>query len=170
MLDPSQKMEPTQNDLLAAVASMYYIDEMTQNAIAAELGVSRVKVYRLLKQARDEEVVEIFVNWPLRRDGDLEARLVSVFGLQEALVLQASPQARVSSLVQVGQLAASFLEERIDAGATLAICLVTPDHLMLSASSGCDVAAMWLRCGCISLFLAAAGRSGQRWSRRCCGP
>ncbi len=123
MLDPSQKMDPSQNNLLAAVASMYYIDEMTQNAIAADLGVSRVKVYRLLKQARDEGVVEIFVNWPLRRDEELEARLVSMFGLQEALVLQASPQTRVSSLAQVGQLAARFLEERLDAGATLAVCL-----------------------------------------------
>ncbi len=123
MLDPSQKMQPSQNDLLATVASMYYIDEMTQNAIAEELGVSRVKVYRLLKQARDENVVEVFINWPLRRDEELEARLTDVFGLQAALVLQASSQARVSPLVQLGQLAARFLEERLDAGATLAVCL-----------------------------------------------
>ncbi|MEZ4583545.1 MAG: hypothetical protein R3A10_18240 [Caldilineaceae bacterium] len=29
------------HDLLATVAAMYYLDEMTQNAIADELGLSR---------------------------------------------------------------------------------------------------------------------------------
>lgn len=111
------------HDLLATVAAMYYLNEMTQNAIADELGLSRVKVYRLLKQARDEEVVQIFVNWPQRRDGELEAQLAAVFGLDEALVLQANPHAHVSSLEMLGQMGARFLEERLTAGATLAICL-----------------------------------------------
>ncbi len=126
-------MDRSHHDLLAALASMYYIDEMTQNAIAEELGVSRVKVYRLLKQARDEGVVEIFVNWPLRRDEELEKRLADVFGLQAALVLQASSQARVSSLAQLGQLTARFLEERLNAGATLAVCLGRSTYEVIQA-------------------------------------
>ena len=116
-------MSDQSDDLLATVATMYYLDELTQRAIADELGVSRVKVYRLLKQARAEDVVQIFVNWPLRRDDALEAELANAFGLEAALVLQASPQARVSALVQLGQLGARFLEERLEAGATLAVCL-----------------------------------------------
>jgi deoxyribonucleoside regulator len=126
-------MEPSHHELLAAVASMYYVDEMTQNAIAEELGISRVKVYRLLKQARDENVVEIFVNWPLRRDEELEAKLIDVFSLEAALVLQASSQARVSSQAQLGQLAARFLEDRLDAGATLAVCLGGTTHEVIQA-------------------------------------
>ena len=47
---------------------MYYQEELTQNQIAAQLDLSRVKVYRLLKQARAENVVQITVNWPVRRD------------------------------------------------------------------------------------------------------
>ena len=116
-------MTEQSNDLLASVAAMYYLDEMTQNAIADELGLSRVKVYRLLKQARDEDVVQIFVNWPQRRDGELEDELAATFGLDEALVLQANPNARISSLQMLGQMGAHFLEERLTAGATLAICL-----------------------------------------------
>lgn len=111
------------HDLLATVAAMYYLDEMTQNAIADELGLSRVKVYRLLKQARDEDVVQIFVNWPQRRDGDLEAQLAAAFDLGEALVLQATPSAHISSPEWLGQMGARFLEERLTEGATLAVCL-----------------------------------------------
>ena len=111
------------DELPATVAAMYYIDQMTQNAIATELGLSRVKVHRLLKQARDDSVVEIFVNWPLRRNATLEAGLVSTFDLEAAIVLQSSAQARVSTLAQLGQLGARHLESRLRAGATLAVCL-----------------------------------------------
>ena len=121
------------HDLLATVAAMYYLDEMTQNAIADELGLSRVKVYRLLKQARDEDVVQIFVNWPQRRDGELEAELAAAFGLDEALVLQASPNAHISSLEMLGQMGARFLEERLTAGATLAICLGRSTYEVIQA-------------------------------------
>ncbi|MEZ4556152.1 MAG: sugar-binding domain-containing protein [Caldilineaceae bacterium] len=41
--------------------------------------------------------MQIFVNW-LTSDGELEAELAAAFGLDEALVLQASPNAHISSL------------------------------------------------------------------------
>ena len=90
-------MNGAQHAQLAEVASMYYEREMTQAAIADELGLSRVKVYRLLKEARDQNVVQIFVDWPVQRDEVLEQALADTFGLQSALVLQSSPNARISS-------------------------------------------------------------------------
>ena len=33
--------------------------------IAEEIGVSRVKVYRLLKEAREEQIVKIVIDWHL---------------------------------------------------------------------------------------------------------
>ena len=47
------------DDLLSRIAWMYYNDEMTQKEIADRLGLSRIKVLRLLKQAREEGIVEI---------------------------------------------------------------------------------------------------------------
>ena len=126
-------MDKSHHDLLAEVASMYYDREMTQNAIADELGISRVKVYRLLKQARDEGVVEIFVNWPLRRDEVLEAELIEAFGLHSALVLQASPNARISARKQLGQLCARYLEDQLQEGATLAVCLGRTTYEVIQA-------------------------------------
>ena len=54
-----------QRELLAQVASLYYEEEMTQDAIAKQFGLSRIKVYRLLKKAREEQVVQITIHWPL---------------------------------------------------------------------------------------------------------
>ena len=62
-------------NLLAQIAFMYYEQELTQNEIAAQLGLSRVKVYRLLKQAKIEQVVQININWPIERDPELERAL-----------------------------------------------------------------------------------------------
>lgn len=126
-------MDGTQHAQLAEVASMYYEREMTQNAIADEMGLSRVKVYRLLKEARDENVVQIFIDWPVRRDEELESALVVTFGLQSALVVQSSPNARVSTRMQLGQLCARFLEAKLTTGATLAVCLGRTTYEVIQA-------------------------------------
>ena len=73
-------------NLLARVASYYYHDELTQSEIAARLGISRVKVYRLLKEARAEGIVQITINWPTSRDLGLEQRLRELFDLRVRLV------------------------------------------------------------------------------------
>lgn len=117
----------SQHELLARVASLYYEEELTQNEIAARLGLSRVKIYRLLKQAKDEQVVQVVINWPIRRDARLERELCSRLGLREALVLQAAPGDAAGDtplgLHQLGQLAARYLEQTLQDGTTLAVCL-----------------------------------------------
>jgi len=52
-------------ELLAEVSSLYYEKEINQAQIGDQLGLSRVKVYRLLKEARDEQVVQISIMWPI---------------------------------------------------------------------------------------------------------
>ena len=72
-------MDESYHELLAQVAWMYFEQELTQNAIASELGLSRVKVYRLLKQAKEEQVVQFSINWPAARDKSLEEALQQQF-------------------------------------------------------------------------------------------
>ena len=112
-----------EHDLLAQVASMYYEQEMTQNEIAAELGFSRVKVYRLLKQARAEQVVQIIVHWPIKRNSGLERKLVDTFSLQEALVVRSMPETNSTTLRRVAQTGARYLERVLKEGMTLAVCI-----------------------------------------------
>jgi len=111
------------HELLAEVASLYYEDELTQSEIAARLGLSRVKIYRLLKQARDEQVVTIVVDWPIKRDTRLEREMCRTFGLTDALVMQSMSADLGTSLHQLGQLAAHYLEQVLQDGATLTVCL-----------------------------------------------
>ena len=72
-------LDYAEHDLLAQVAAMYYVEEMTQDAIAAQVGLSRVKVYRLLKLARRGQVIQFTVNWPVHRPPDVAARPGGVF-------------------------------------------------------------------------------------------
>jgi DNA-binding transcriptional regulator LsrR (DeoR family) len=112
------------HELLARVASMYYDDGRNQDEIGKALGLSRVKVYRLLKEAREAGVVQIVIQWPIRRAAALERALVEQFGLKEALVLEAAGEAREEArLRSVARLGASFLERTLHDGQTLAVCL-----------------------------------------------
>jgi DNA-binding transcriptional regulator LsrR (DeoR family) len=112
-----------EHDLLAQVASMYYEQEMTQDAIAKALGLSRVKIYRLLKQAREEQVVQFTITWPVQREPALERALCEAFGLREALVLRPSGSDQTYGLARLGQLGARYLEQMLHDGMTLTVCL-----------------------------------------------
>lgn len=110
-------------ELLAQVASLYYSDELTQDAIATQLGVSRVKIYRLLKQARQEQVIQFTINWPLQRDQTMERKLCQRFHLREALVLRTNIQDPHHTLQRLGALGARYLEQILKDGMTLTVCL-----------------------------------------------
>jgi DNA-binding transcriptional regulator LsrR (DeoR family) len=73
--------------LLAQAAWMYYIDGLTQQEIGNLLDLSRVKVNRLLQQAREMGIVEIRINTPEPIHFGLEQELCRKYGLREALVV-----------------------------------------------------------------------------------
>ena len=50
-------------DLLTEISVAYYQDGATQEEISKKFAVSRAKVGRMLKQARDEGIVEITVKY-----------------------------------------------------------------------------------------------------------
>ena len=75
------------NRLLAQAAWMYYIDGLTQQEIGDLLELSRVKVNRLLQQARELGIVEIRINTPEPIHFGLEQELCRRYGLKEALVV-----------------------------------------------------------------------------------
>ena len=109
-------------ELLANVSTMFYEQELTQSHIGEKLGLSRVKIYRLLKEAKEKGVVQIIINWPTKRDSKLEQQLKETFGLKEALVLVA-PKQETALLSELGQLAARYLKNILKPNSTLAICL-----------------------------------------------
>lgn len=73
------------------MARLYYEHNLTHAEIAEILGVSRVKVTRMLTEARRRGIVEIKVLGDTHTFADLESRLVTRLGLQDAWVVPSSP-------------------------------------------------------------------------------
>ena len=107
---------------LADVARQYYIEDLTQEQIARGLGVSRSRVSRMLKVARERGIVEIRIHHPLRTAPELQERLLAALPLSDTLVLAAGEESRSASherdasdevARQLGALTARYLDERI---------------------------------------------------------
>lgn len=93
-------------------AELYYIKKASQSAIAAELRCSVPTVSRLLKTAEDEGMIEVKVINPFARVNDLEAGLVSRFGLLECRVVNA-PKSGAEGKKVLGATAAELVSELI---------------------------------------------------------
>ena len=97
-------------ELLAQVASMYYEDDLTQDEIARHIDQSRSTVSRMLQEAREMGVVEIIVHYPWKTVPELEADLVTQFGLHYAGVLLGRSRPYDEILRGLGVLAARHVE------------------------------------------------------------
>jgi DNA-binding transcriptional regulator LsrR (DeoR family) len=73
---------------LGKLAWLYYVDGLTQKEIAEQVGLSRLKVVRLLQRARSEGIVEINLAPDLRLNTGLARSLEDRFNLQEAFVTE----------------------------------------------------------------------------------
>ena len=105
---------------LARLAHRYYLDELTQEQLGREFGLSRPKVQRLLEQARQAGVVEIRVVSPPGLRLETEARLRKTFGLADAIVTPARTDP-ASQREAVAREAARYLEARLRPGAVVAV-------------------------------------------------
>ncbi len=86
--------------VLHKVAKAYYEDALTQEQIGRRFGLSRIRVSRLLSQARNERIVRISIVAPDDGRVDLERAVEARFGLDEALI--ADPAGQVVGLAQQG--------------------------------------------------------------------
>jgi DNA-binding transcriptional regulator LsrR (DeoR family) len=103
---------PLQSLQATRAARRYFLDNRTIKEIAAELGVSRFKVARLLDWARAESLVRIEIVDTTRSDAELSAELRAAYGLADALVvadLDGPADAIVRELAAVAALAVAEL-------------------------------------------------------------
>jgi len=96
--------------LMAKVADLYYLRDLTQQEIADRLGLSRTAVCRLLQRARAEGVVRIEVNPPEESHQELERELEERFGLREAIVVTGRSESPTLTRRALGQAAARYLD------------------------------------------------------------
>lgn len=89
--------------LLSKVSNLYYIQSHTQQEIAEKLGLSRPMISRLLKQAREEGIVQINVLPPPGIYHELEYSLEQKYGLKEAVVIETeAPYTQLFVTRQIG--------------------------------------------------------------------
>lgn len=112
----------TVSGLMARAARLHYEFGLTHQDTAAALGVSRVKVTRLLKQARQAGIVKITVISDVSPFAELEDRLAGQTRLREAVVVPAAGSAEATrSMLARG--AASYLERVMRDGLVVAVGL-----------------------------------------------
>ncbi len=107
-------------ELFARIAHRYYVDDLTQEQLAAEFGLSRPKIQRLLDRARRSGVVDIRIETPPWLHLDLEARLRREFHLSDAIVSSGRPDPQ-SQREEVARSAARYLERRLAVGSVVAV-------------------------------------------------
>ena len=101
--------ERDHNNLLHKVARAYYEDELTQELIGQRFGLSRIKISRLLRQAREEGIVKISLSMPKDEHVDLERSLENKYGLNEVLIARPAADDAESIRIALGFTAANCL-------------------------------------------------------------
>ena len=104
----------TEPDLLYKIAKAYYEDGLTQSQIGARLGLSRIKVSRLLHEARQTRVVQITITPPPHSYADLERELAAAYGLDDVVLVSPPSSSHADLLAALGQAAAQYLARCLD--------------------------------------------------------
>jgi deoxyribonucleoside regulator len=126
--------------LLVKTAVLYYKYDMNQPLIAEKLGLSRQKVGRLLKQAKDMGIVKISIQSELTYSTELAAALEELFDLKEAIVVDVPVYEEQVIKEEIGKAAAELLARILVDGDSLSIswsstvyqCARNLGHLSLS--------------------------------------
>lgn len=96
--------------VLAMVANLYYNNNLTQSQIADRIYTSRSKVSRLLKEARDLEIVEIHIHEMWERDLEYEQIIQDKFGLKNIRVIKMKDKGTEDGMKRLGEVAAYYLD------------------------------------------------------------
>jgi DNA-binding transcriptional regulator LsrR (DeoR family) len=105
--------------LIAQIATLYYREGKNQSEIGSMLGHSTSKVNRLLKQAREQGLVEIHIRTPFQRVFEIEQQIERVTGVKRAIVVPRLTDTPEVVLQSVGEAAANYLLNQLRPGDTV---------------------------------------------------
>jgi DNA-binding transcriptional regulator LsrR (DeoR family) len=106
--------------LVAKVARLYYEADLNQQDIARRLAISQAKVSRLLREARERDIVRVTVTTPLGVHTELEEAVEGAYGIAEAIVVDSSNDEQ-RLLQALGAATAAHLEATIRSDDVLGI-------------------------------------------------
>ena len=126
---------------LARIATLYYIDGLTQEELSRMFSISRATVGRMLRRALQEGIVEIRVRPNNAYAADLEKALVERFGIQRALIsVDHKDQDKQRELL--AGLVASYLDRELVDGSIVAVGMgrnvsAVSEHAMSATQRQC---------------------------------
>lgn len=100
------------DELILKAAWYYYIENMTQQAIASKLEISRMKVIRLLDVARETGVIQFRISPDLGKHLPVEQALREKWDLKDVLIIP-TPDDRNQLNEYLALAAANYLADRI---------------------------------------------------------
>jgi lsr operon transcriptional repressor len=161
--DHAEDLGGDSEELLAHVAWYYYNDGLTQGDIAERLGLSRIKVSRMLDKGRQSGLIEVQINSPYEGCLRLQKDLVSAFGLVEARVIPSLDEAPAGP--RIGLAAARYVARRLERHDLLAIgwgkAVTTALRHLSSALVRNDISLVSLTGG-VTAYMDGVGSPGQR--------
>lgn len=101
---------------IVQVARLYYERDMSQQAIADKLGVSRSLIARYLQQSKELGIVKVQVSDPRESSGDLSEKLRMRFDLEHVEVLPNAHASPALTLQDAAHAAASYFADNVQDG------------------------------------------------------
>lgn len=102
-------------------AKLYYLQDLTMDAIASELRTSRSSVSRILSHARATGLVEIQIHSPVDRGAQLEREIGELFPIDAHVVPVAGNPSDVERLERVAMTAARLLPRFVESNSVIGI-------------------------------------------------
>src|SRR3954451_20584498 len=107
--------------LMATVARRYYLDGTSKSDIAADLGLSRFKVARMIERARASGMVRVELDSQGGIDLELSVRLGEAYGLRRCVVVHTAEDDDRLLRNGLGRAAAELLTEIVEPGDVLGL-------------------------------------------------
>ncbi|MFZ7134582.1 MAG: sugar-binding transcriptional regulator [Eubacteriales bacterium] len=101
-------------NLLIKVSELYYNQNLNQQQIADKLNVSRVKVSRLLTEARNRGIVQIDIKYPKDNCISLENLLEERYHLEEAVIISTGNKSVDLLFTEVTSTVSQLIEEKVN--------------------------------------------------------
>ena len=109
-----------ENDIRTRAAWLYFMEGLTQDAVAQSLGITRARVLRMLAACREDGTVQIRVTTQLSGCVDLERKLEQRYRLERAVVVPKPQDASKVSAI-LGAATGAYLEGVLADGMTVGL-------------------------------------------------
>ncbi|MDF2472269.1 MAG: sugar-binding protein [Lachnospiraceae bacterium] len=101
-----------EESLMAKIAWYYYLENMTQQSIADILGISRMRVIKLLDKARETGIVQFQIRANPSKRIELEQSLIQKYHLKDIYVVPTNPNSEDVNET-IAKAAAMYISNRI---------------------------------------------------------